>query len=201
MLVACRQSLLFRDNSLNDALAFGSGLYPGMHIKLNTYYGSTISDTDVCISEYSGLYERLLLPSSDVETNPGPLSESEKTLLNAIRSSEKHVVEQISEVKADITAMKTEIAAVKSECLQTKTDIEVVKLNQAKTDKLVKSLQKEIRNMQDEKETMQLDIDQLHEDFETKLDLMADMDDELNRLDRENRKATVRIFGLAEKNR
>ena len=87
---------------------------------------------------------------------------------------------------------------MKSECLQAKTDIKTVKINQTKTDYLVMSLQEEIRNMQGEKESMQFDIDQLHEDFETKLDLIADLDDELDRPDRESRKLTMRIFGLAD---
>ena len=39
--------------------------------------------------------------------------------------------------------------------------------------------------MQGVTETLQLDIDQLHETFETKLDLIADLDDELDSLDRE----------------
>ena len=74
----------------------------------------------------------------------------------------------------------------------------MVKRNQAETDKHVNRLKSNIKALQDEKETLQLDIDQLHEDFENKLDMIADMDNDLDMLERESRKATIRIFGLAE---
>ena len=87
------------------------------------------------LETYTGLHEHLLLLSSDVETNPGPLSESEQIILNAIESNEKRVLAEISEVKTNINAMKSEIAEVKSECLKTKSDIESVKIAQVKTDR------------------------------------------------------------------
>ena len=193
-------SMIFRDTTLVDVILFGSGIYeyPGHFVNFSARRGVTLSDTDLYMSDYAGLYDRLLMLASDVETNPGPLSESEQTLLKAIQSSERKVLDQINEVKADLSVMKSEIEIVKSECRQTRSDVQAVKAAQQKTDETVISLRKEIKNLRDEKETLQLDIDQLHEDFETKIDIIADMDDELDRLDRESRKATMRIFGLEE---
>ena len=77
---------------------------------------------------------------------------------------------------------------MKSECLKIKSDIDVVKTAQVKTDKQAKSLKTSMNNIQGVTETLQLDIDQMHQNFETKVDLLADIEDELNRLDRENRR-------------
>ena len=150
-----------------------------------------MSDNLLYASYYARLYECLLLLSSNIETNPGPLSESEQTLLNAIKSSEARVLAEISDVKTESSTIKTEIPEVKSECSKTKTDLEKVKQTQTEMVK-VKARDKRL------KETVQLDIDQLHEEFENKLDMITDIDDELDRLERENRKSTMRIFGLAE---
>lgn len=69
---------------------------------------------------------------------------------------------------------------------------------QTETDKHVKRLRKDIKDLQDEKETLHLDIDQLYEDFESKLDMISDMDNDLDMLERESRKATIRILGLTQ---
>ena len=55
-----------------------------------------------------------------------------------------------------------------------------------------------IKDLQDEKETLQLDIDQLLEDFESKLVMISDMNNALEMLEKESRKATIRIFGLTQ---
>ena len=105
---------------------------------------------------------------------------------------------EISDVKTESSPIKTEIPEVKSECSKTKTDLEKVKQTQTEMVRQVKKLKQEIKDLHEEKETVQLDIDQLHEEFENKLDMITDIDDELDRLERENRKSTMRIFGLAE---
>ena len=140
----------------------------------------------------------MLLLLADVETNPGPLSESEQTLLNAIQASETRVLAELRDVKTNIDVMKNDISEVKLECLKIKSDIDTVKVAQMKTDKQVKSLKTSIDNIQGVMETLLLDVDQMHENSETKVDLLADLEYELDRLDRENRKATMRIFGLPE---
>ena len=58
---------------------------------------------------------------------------------------------------------------------------------------------KDIKNIQNENETMQLDIDHLNDNFEEKLTLMTDLKNQIDRLERESRKSTMRIFGTTEK--
>ena len=198
VLIGCRESMVFRDVTLSDIVRFASGIPSDVCVGYTGYDGNTMSDINLYVEEYAGFRERMLVLSADVETNPGPLSESEQTLLNAIQASETRVLAEINDVKTNIDVMKNDFSEVKSECLKIKSDIDVVKSAQAKTDKQVKSLKTSMNNIQGVTETLQLDIDQMHENFETKVDLLADIEDELDRLDRENRKATMRIFGLPE---
>ena len=101
----------------------------------------------------------MLLLSADVETNPGPLSESEQTLLNAIQASETRVLAKLNDVKTNIDVIKNDISEVKLECLKIKSDIDTVKVAQMKTIKQVKSLKTRIDNIQGVTETLQLDIE------------------------------------------
>ena len=95
--------------------------------------------------------------------------------------------------------MKSEIRYVKNECMKTKEEVEIVKQKQLGCEKHIRSMYKDIKNIQSENETMQLDIDQLNDNFEEKLTLMTDLEDQIDRLERESRKSTMRIFGLTEK--
>ena len=83
--------------------------------------------------------------------------------------------------------MKNDISEVKLKCLKIRSDTDTVKVAQMKTDKQVKSLKTLIDNIQGVTETLQLDIDQMHENFQTKVDLLANLGDELDRLDRTGR--------------
>ena len=137
--------------------------------------------------------------SADVESNPGPLSENEQVLFDAIEASESRVLSEIQEVKGDIKTMKSEIRYVKNECMKMKEEVEIVKQKQLGCEKHIRSMYKDIKNIQSENETMQLDIDQLNDNFEEKFTLMTDLEDQIDRLERESRKSTMRIFGLTEK--
>ena len=105
---------------------------------------------------------------------------------------------ELNDVRGDINTMKSDIAEVKAECVKAKSDIAVVKAAQTKSDAKVNKLKTTDGHIQSSAETMQLDIDQLNDDFQSKLDLIADLDVDLDRLERESRKSTMRIFGLSE---
>ena len=88
VLIGCRESMVFRDVTLSDIARFGSGIPSDICAGHTGYEGNTMSDINLYVREYAGFGERMLLLLADVETNPGPLSESEQTLLNAIQASE-----------------------------------------------------------------------------------------------------------------
>ena len=95
--------------------------------------------------------------------------------------------------------MKSEIRYVKNECMKTKEEVEIVKQKQLGCERHIRSIYNDIKNIQSENETMQLDIDHLNDNFEEKLTLMTDLEDQIDRLERESRKSTMRSFGLTEK--
>ena len=152
ILLACRFVMPVRDIVLShiaskfstDYFCIHAGLLPCHAVdfpeSFRLFGSSTLSETFTYCNSYAEINERLLLLSADVETNPGPLSESEQTLLEAIKSNEARVLAEISEVKSEMTIFKTEIAQVKTECAKTKSEIDVVKRNQAETDKHVNRL-------------------------------------------------------------
>ena len=81
--------MIYWDITQSDGVAFissiylPSSIYSGLTINTevtcDACRGGTLSDTLLYANYYAGLYERLLLLSSDIETNAGPLSESEQT--------------------------------------------------------------------------------------------------------------------------
>ena len=120
ILLACRFVIPVRDIVLSDIASkfstdyfcIQAGLLPGHTVdfpeSFRLFGSSTLSETFTYCNSYAEINERLLLLSADVETNPGPLSESEQTLLEAIKSSEARVLAEISEVKSEMTIIKTE---------------------------------------------------------------------------------------------
>lgn len=202
ILLFCHHSLRHRDTSLTDILTVCSGIDVENNMICNLlrspYERGSISDMDVYITNYASIKTRLIMLSSDVEQNPGPLSASEQTLLDAIQASEQRVLGEIKEVKSEITCIKTEISEIKGECLRNKQEISGIKQSQKETDKHVKTLNQEIINMRGEKEVIQLDIDHLNEVFETKLVMLDELEDDVDKLEKETRKSTMRIFGLQE---
>lgn len=203
VLAMCREVLRCRFDDMDGIIAFCSGIELVPHVGshscfhfniLNWHSGRSITSTPI----YTSYYARLLMLSADIESNPGPLSENEQIILDAIKASENRVLSELQEVKGDIKTMKSEIRYVKNECIKTKEEVEIVKQKQFGYEKQLKSVQKNINHIQSENETMQLDIDQLHDNFGEHLSLMTDLEDKIDRLERESRKSTMRIFGLTE---
>ena len=85
MLIGCRESKAFRYVTLSDIDRFVSGIPSDMCVGHTGCDGNTMSDKNLYVGEYAGFRERMLVLSADVETNPGPLSESEHRWLRMRR--------------------------------------------------------------------------------------------------------------------
>lgn len=83
------------------------------------------SDASMHTSLYAFLCVRLLILAADVESNPGPSSETQ-TILDAIAESNSKTLKQISEVKNEIASIKSGMSCVKSEISSMKSRIDRV---------------------------------------------------------------------------
>lgn len=119
--------------------------------------------------------------SSDVEQNPGPISASEQAILVAFQASEQRVLGEIKDVRSEISSIKTDIANIKSECLRNQQELFDIKTSQIETARAVKLINQDIIDMRGEKEAMQPDIDYFNNVFETKLIMLEDIEDDVDK--------------------
>ena len=198
----CRIAMGYRDYKLRDVINLCSGSTTQPHYELAPvpHHVTCILSADASsgFSLYSRFQVRQLILSSDIETNPGPLSDSESAILTAIKESEARELDEIRDVKSKINDVKQELAEVKSECVKTKQDINGLKSMQLTMDSDIKTLQSDVKYFDENRHTMQLDIDDLNERFESKLELLDDLARNVEHLERESRKSTMRVFGLPE---
>ena len=158
----------------------------------------SFADLDISFHSNIHIHERLLLLAADVETNPGRTNEDTEILLAAIAASETKLLEEIRSVKDDIAIIKSEIATVKADSIKTKREIENLKTDQSKTNDKVKTATTNVNTLYSLQDQMQLDIDQLNDDFQTKVDLIEKMEEDIDILDARSRTHTMRIFELEE---
>lgn len=118
--------------------------------------------------------------SSDLEQNPDPISASEQAILVAL-ASEQRVLGEIKDVRSEISSIKTDIANIKSECLRNKQELFDIKTSQIETARAVKLINEDIIDMRGEKEAMQPDIDYFNNVFETKLIMLEDIEDDVDK--------------------
>ena len=86
-------------------------------------HGTVTSSFDQIIAtQYSSLCQRLLLLSSDVELNQGPMTGKEE-ILYEIRNSKNDVLREIKTVKEDINTIKEEVSGIKTAQSKLKSDI------------------------------------------------------------------------------
>ena len=93
ILGCCRIAMGYRDYSLRDVinLCSGSTTQPQYELAPVPHHVTCILSADASsgFSLYSRFQVRLLILSSDIETNPGPLSDSESAILTAIKEMKR----------------------------------------------------------------------------------------------------------------
>ena len=147
---------------------------------------------------YPYFKERILLLSSDVETNPGPLSDDKNEILEAISSCKTDLLTEIRFVKTDINCIKEEISTIKQNQVSFKHDINMIKTKQSSTDKNITDLKQCVRDLEDQKELLWNDIDWLNDELSKKGDRMDNIEKNIDRLEAYSRRENTRIFGIPE---
>ena len=149
-------------------------------------------------NQYGAYFERQLVLSSDVELNPGPLTDKDE-ILGAIISSKEDVLEGLKAVENDIRSIKAEISKMQLSQAQIETDISQVKEKQSGFEKRMKGVENDIKFVIGENEVFRLDIDELQSQLEDKDTLIEKLDRDVGRLERYSRRDKFRVFGLMER--
>ena len=138
--------------------------------------------------------QTLLLLSADVETNPGPTELDD--IINAIKTSENNILEEVRSMKVDISDMKKDLSTLKLENENTK--IKMSNLHERQTDlaKLVSDANENIDQLNENKENMTLDIEHINELAENNTSKLESFEQELEKLQVAQLSSNMRIFGL-----
>lgn len=147
--------------------------------------------------ENTRYFELKLLIASDIELNPGPITDKDEILQAVYSSSEKLMVE-IKNVKSEVSSLKTDVDVVRKDCAEVKSTLQLLERNQSKLERQVTDVETDVGQMKEDNNCLQLDIDTLNTIFDEKLDKIQRLDEDLDRLEANSRKENMRIFGLPE---
>lgn len=148
-----------------------------------------------CSITYDQFSESLLILSSDIETNPGPVDN--EALLAAIKSSEDRVLGELRTVKSEIQTIREDLTQVKEDQQTTKKDLYYTRQMQNKMSSDLQQFQSDIQEQSELREQMQLDIDYLSDHIDQKVTLVEKLDKDIDRLESLEKADSMRIFGLS----
>ena len=158
---------------------------------------STVSSGSVQLfNNYESLTTRLLVLSSDVETNPGPSDMD--MVLQAIQNSETKVLGEIRSVKSELTNLREELGFVKQKQTEDRRAIYQIQKTQSEQTEKISDHGRDINALYDLKHQMQLDIDHLNEVIENKSEIIDKLENDIDRLEMFSKSDTMRVFGLPE---
>jgi archaellum component FlaC len=137
--------------------------------------------------------------SMDVESNPGPLSKSDRDdILKAIKDSSDSLKEDIKKVTLDVNSMKNDIKSIHTICNDMKSDIATIQSKQEKFDENLTKIDCDLENLKVEKEMLHLDVDKINENCERNSDRLSSVESVLQKMERNAIKQNLRIFGYIE---
>ncbi|MEW8547341.1 MAG: hypothetical protein AB2693_27855 [Candidatus Thiodiazotropha sp.] len=167
--------------------------YPGIgHRQITTPFNYTLNN------QYNAYSQRLLILSSDVELNPGPLTDKDE-ILQAIRASKDDVLGELRTVQQDIRSIRAEVSVMKQDQTKLKSDVSDVQRIQSDLEIRITEAEREVNSLKQENETLRLDIDYLSDQLDFKASIIDDLDKDVERLERYSRRDTIRVFGLVER--
>ena len=147
---------------------------------------------------YPYFNQRILLLSSDVETNPGPISDCKDEILAAIASVKTDLLTEIRFVKSHINCIKEEICTIKQNQVTFKQDINTLQNNQKSIDNDVTGLKRCVRDLEQKKELLMNDIDWLNDELCKKGERMDSIEKHIDQLEAYSRRENTRVFGIPE---
>ena len=146
---------------------------------------------------FSSYYSMVLSLSSDIETNPGPLTDKEE-ILNAIVNSSKELKLEIQSVKFDITGIKTEMANKSKTCSELKNMTSVLQKNQQQIEKRLGKAESTLKDAVENQENIQLDVDAVQTNVEDTSVRVNLIEDRVEQMEKQSIKFNMRVFGLTE---
>lgn len=146
---------------------------------------------------FANYFQLKLLRSADVELNPGPFTDKDE-ILNAVRTSKEQVLSEIKSVRNEVQQMRSDVDAVRRDCADVKASLHTVEQKQSNLERKFKVHETEFRQLREDKECLQLDIDEVYMLYDAKCDEVNKLDDKLEKLESLYRKDNMRIFGLPE---
>ena len=162
-----------------------------------TAFHTTQSWNDSVSILYLYFQERILLLSSDIEINPGPISDKNE-ILEAIASSKADLLQEIRFVKSDIHCIKQEISTIQQDQIGIKQDMNSMKLKYKALEIDVINIKESIAGLEEQKELLQADVDYLSEEFDRKYEYLDTLDKDIDRLEAYSRRENIRVFGIPE---
>ncbi|KAL4236823.1 hypothetical protein ACF0H5_005210 [Mactra antiquata] len=124
----------------------------------------------------------MLLLSSDIELNPGPLSDKDE-ILQAIMKSSGELKSEIKGVKDDKAKIVADINNVKDTCEQLHKRVGDIDTKQTQFSNEIKVVKDDIENLYTEREMLQLDIDAMKDITDSKHDQIERMDGVLDTIE------------------
>lgn len=149
-------------------------------------------------NQYNTYSQRLLILSSDVELNPGPLTDKDE-ILQAIKSSKDDVLGELRTVQQDIRSIRAEVSAMKKDQTMLRSDVSDVQRIQSDLEIRITDVEQEVKGLKHDNETLRLDIDYLSDQLDFKSSIIDNLDKDVEKLERYSRRDTIRVFGLAER--
>jgi len=148
-------------------------------------------------SVYESLATNALMLSGDIETNPGPVNDTDM-ILKAISDSNKQLNDQISGLRHDITEVKGDLRGMKTELNQVSSKMKVIERDQKVLNDNMFGVHKRVETLEYQHEMASSDINGMSMHLECELEKMEIIEQQLLYAEAEKCKCGMRIFGLAE---
>lgn len=186
-----------------DVCAFSSKQH------VSSCYRSVTSQNTMVVMPGASTYDislRLLMLSSDIESNPGPtdldsileaIKSSENKMLKQLSDSENKMVHKIQSVLSDLAVIKIDIADLKSENQKVRDELEAVKMKANKIDSNSAANSVRVSDLEDISENLRIDVDFLQGQVNAKDDNLKTMRDDIEDLKRQSISDNRRVFGLS----
>jgi len=171
---------------------------------------------------YQTYMSRLLLLSSDVELNPGPVhgdnvdyvpmlqnvsfippaspSPETQMILMAIASSTDRMSKEISDVKGEVVSIQRDLKGVKHDVANLQKTVQSVEVKCASYDDKFKGVEEAIDRIVYHEDKLQSDIDTLDNRTSRHDDDIETLENKIDRLENELIKNSLRVFGIDEAN-
>jgi len=152
---------------------------------------------DICGLSFSTVQPKLLLLSGDIETNPGPTSDTQ-LILGAINDCKAELSSEIIALRQDVSVIQQDLKNVKSEVHSLKGKIDTVESQQRRCVERIKTIDKKIDAVEYDKQVIQGDIQEIGFSLERESGRMEYLEQQMIMMDAESVKDSLRVFGLSE---